>query len=43
MFSYCIGTDFDESERTGCVVGQVIVVVLRGTGWGLGVLAVMGE
>jgi hypothetical protein len=40
---YCIGTGIDESEMTGCVVGQVIVVVLTGTGWGIGVLAVMGE
>jgi len=40
---YCIGTGIDESERTECVIGQVMVVVLTGTGWGLGVLAVMGE
>jgi hypothetical protein len=40
---YCIGTGIDESERTGCVVGQVMAVVLTGTGWGLGVMAVMGE
>ena len=40
---YCIVTGIDESERTGCVVGQVMVVVLTGTGWGLAVLAVMGE
>ena len=39
---YCIVTGIDESEKTGCVVGQVMVVV-TGTGWGLGVLAVMGE
>jgi len=39
---YCIVTGIDESERTGCVVGQVMVV-LTGTGWGLAVLAVMGE
>ena len=39
---YCIGTGMDESEKTGCVVGQVMVVV-TGTGWGLGVLAAMGE
>ena len=40
---YCIVTGIGESERTGCVVGRVMVVVLTGTGWGLGVLAVMGE
>jgi hypothetical protein len=32
---YCIGTGIDESGRIGCVVSQVMVVVLTGTGWGL--------
>jgi hypothetical protein len=40
---YCIGRGNGESERTGCVVSQVMVVVVTGTGWGIGVLAVMGE
>ena len=40
---HCIGTGIDANERTGSVVGQVMVVVLTGTEWGLGVLAVMGE
>jgi hypothetical protein len=41
---YCIGRGNGESESTGCVVRQVmLVVVVVGTGWGLGVLAVMGE
>ena len=39
---YFIGTGTGESERTGCVVGQVMVVV-TGSGWGLCVLAMMGE
>jgi hypothetical protein len=42
---YCIGRSNGESERTGCVVGQVmlVVVVVTGTGWGFGVMAVMGD
>ena len=40
---YCIGTGFVVSERTGCVVVQIMAVVLTGTGWGLGVMAVTGE
>ena len=39
---YCMGTGIDESERTGCVV-KGMMVVLTGTGWCLGVVAVMGE
>jgi len=40
---YCIGTCSDESERTGCMIGQVMVVVVTGTGWSFGLLAVMGN
>jgi hypothetical protein len=40
---YFIGTGIGESERTECVISQVMVLMLTGSRWGLCVLAMMGE